>query len=61
MFRVNLVIMKDQMYVNVVNRVIMFHLNQIRVIVLFRVMVVAEVVAVQVLQVLQVLLVLLVR
>jgi hypothetical protein len=61
MFRVNLVIMKDQMYVNVVNRVIMFHLNQIRVIVLFPVMVVEAVVAVQVLQVLQVLLVLLVR
>jgi hypothetical protein len=61
MFRVNLAIMKDQMYANVVNRAIMFRLSQIRAIVLFPVMVVEAVVAVQVLQVLQVLLVLLVR
>jgi hypothetical protein len=54
-------IMKDQMYANAVNRVIMFRLSQIRAIVLFPVMVVEAVVAVQVLQVLQVLLVLLVR
>jgi hypothetical protein len=43
MFLVNLAIMKVQMYANVANRVIMFRLSQIRVIVLFPVMVVVEV------------------